>query len=75
MELLPDNSQIVPVQVEVIDAEIVQETLIELPKPSSLLDWFKSFLPTVREIKEASQELEHNAQLSNEEWLNKILQK
>ena len=71
MKLLPSNSHIVPVQI--IDAEIVQELdTTELRKPN-LLDWFKSFLPTVREIKEASQELDRNAQLSNEEWLDQIL--
>lgn len=81
MNYLPGNDKIVPVQsvelssnknlpIQSVEAEIVEDDYYQ---SLGLLSWFRSLLPSVADIKQASLELEHQSELTNEQWLNEAL--
>ena len=81
MNYLPGNDKIVPVQsvelssnknlpIQSVEAEIVEDDYYQ---DFGLLSWFRSLLPSVSDIKQASLELERQSELTNEQWLDDVL--
>lgn len=81
MNYLPSSNKIVPVQsvelssnknlpIQSVEAEIVE---VDCHQSLGLLGWFRSLLPSVSDIKQASLDLERQSELTNEQWLDEAL--
>lgn len=81
MNYLPSSNKIVPVQsvelssnknlpIQSVEAEIVED---DCHQSLGLLGWFRSLLPSVSDIKQASLDLDRQSELTNEQWLDEAL--